>query len=215
MNKNLATPKQVAFLTYMGVRDVANLSKEEASQRIDTLLHIDDLGEWERLRARQGDWITDRFILYPDIYASEFQKYLNEELPTLLHTYVRGRVTGAAERLTKPKIREVVHELMRDDRDWWRQAKRRELFFERLRQVYPACCEGREPTKPARPPNTTPRPATSVLEGSDCLEPINSARPLNTTTQLATPVSERSGCLVMLVIPILLFAAYGLIRMLA
>jgi hypothetical protein len=171
----------------MGVRNAASLTKEEASQRIDTLFQIDDLDERERMRARQGDWITDRFILHPDLYGPEFQRYLDEELPELLHAYVRGRVAGAAERLTKPKIREVVHALTRDDREWWRQPTRRELFFERLRQMYPACCEGREPAR--------------------------SPRPRKATARATVPASQGSGCLVLVVTPILVFVAYALIRM--
>jgi hypothetical protein len=146
------------------------------------------LDEWERMRARQGDWITDRFIIYPDLYAPEFQLYLDEELPELLHTYVRGRVAGAAERLTKSRIREVVHALTRDNPDWWRQPNRRELFFDRLREMYPACCEGREPSR-------SPRPRKA---------------PADTT---ALPAWQSSGCLLLVIAPILALVSYALIRM--
>jgi len=182
-----ATPKQVAYLTYMGVRDAASFTKEEASQRIETLFDIEDLEKWETMRARQGDWVTDRFIIYPDLYAPEFQLYLDEELPELLHTYVRSRVAGATERLTKSRIHEVVHALTRDNPEWWRQPDRRELFFDRLREMYPACCQGREPSRPARP-----------------------KAPAQTT---APPASQGSGCVLFVIAPILALVSYALLRL--
>jgi hypothetical protein len=136
------SPKQVAYLSYMGVQDAATLTRREASERIDKLMDTPSQEEWSWLFERQGEWITDRFILYPDLYASEFQRYLEEQLPNSLHAYVRGRVTGASETLTKAKIRKVIHAITVADREWWRLPQRKELFFDRLSQMFPACCEG-------------------------------------------------------------------------
>ncbi|MEI8315568.1 MAG: hypothetical protein WCG79_08980 [Verrucomicrobiota bacterium] len=181
-----ATPKQIAFLTYMGVRGADRMTKQQASDTIQNLDQTDDLDQWERIGERRADWITDRFILHPDLYASEFQRYLYDELPELLHTYVRGQVTGSSERLTKPKIREVVQALTSEDCAWWQNPKRKAIFFERLRQTHPGCCDGRAPDK------TTKRQT-----------------PQQPAAQLAT--AKGSGCLVLLALPFVAFIIYYLL----
>ncbi|SKB00480.1 hypothetical protein SAMN02745166_03150 [Prosthecobacter debontii] len=137
-----ASPKQVAYLSYMGISEAATMTRREASVRIDTLMDSASQEEWNWLYERQGEWLTDRFILYPDLYTSEFQRYLDDQLPDALHTYVRGRVTGAAETLTKAKIRKVIHAITAEDREWWRSPQRKEVFFDRLSRMFPGCCEG-------------------------------------------------------------------------
>lgn len=136
------SPKQVAYLSYMGVQDAATLTRKEASERIDKLMDTPSQEDRNWLFERKGEWMTDRFILYPDLYASEFQRYLDDQLPDSLHTYVRGKVTGAPETLTKTKIRKVIHAITADNREWWRLPQRQELFFDRLSQMFPGCCQG-------------------------------------------------------------------------
>lgn len=142
MSELPATPKQIAYLSYMGVSEADALTRKEASDRIDTLMDTPSQEHWNWLFERQGAWMTDRFILHHDLYASEFQRYLDEQLPDSLHAYVRGRVTGAPETLTKSKIKKVIHAITADDREWWRSTQKNEVFFERLAQMYPGCCEG-------------------------------------------------------------------------
>lgn len=181
-----ATPKQIAYLSYMGVRNAAALSKDEASDKIERMFEVGD-AEYERLEPRRGQWMTDRFILYPELYASEFKQFLDAQLPELLHTYVRGRVVGAPEKLTKAKIRDVVQAITAEDQDWWKGSNWKELFFDRLAQTYPGCCQGRQP-----------------------------ARSKKTTVQaLSSNASKGSGCLVLIAVPILLVVVYALRRLLA
>lgn len=146
-----ASPKQIAYLSFMGVSEAATLSRSQASVRIDTLMDTTTQEQWSWLYERKEAWITERFILYPSLYASEFQRFLNEQLPHSLHEYVRGRVTGATETLTKAKIRKVVHAITADDRDWWRSPDRKEMFFARLTQMFPGCCEGVPRVRVPRP----------------------------------------------------------------
>lgn len=141
-----ATPKQVAYLTYIGVSNADQLSKLEACELIDAnplLSEANSPTERDRLRAYQNKWHTERLILYPDAYAIELKEFLRDELPKSLHNYVRKRVVGAAENLTKAKIRHVVDNLTGEDARWWHQPDHQAVFFERLRQMYPGCCDDR------------------------------------------------------------------------
>src|SRR6266496_2814577 len=128
MNMSPATPKQVAYLSYMGVRGAARMSKEDASEAIQNTFNTDDLNAYERLRERQSDWITDRFMLYPDLYASEIQHMLDEELTEMFHAYVRSRVVGASEKLTKTKIKQVIRALTRENAQWWQAKNKKDVF---------------------------------------------------------------------------------------
>jgi putative phage-type endonuclease len=135
-----ATPKQVAYLKFMGVFNADQLSKMEASEMIETNSFFDrakSLNELERLRSNQARWHKERLILYPNLYADE----LKESLAKSLHTYVRSQIVGAAERLTTSKIMRVVSALNAENAHWSLQPNHQAVFFERLKQVYPGCCE--------------------------------------------------------------------------
>lgn len=143
-----ATPKQVAYLTYMGVKNAQDLTKQEAHDLIESNCFFGEpnsLAEFERQRAYQANWQTKRLILYPDLYVFELKDYLHNTLPEELHTYVRGQIVGASERLAKSKIRDVVNALTRDDARWWHQTQYETVFLERLKQTYPKCCDGHSP----------------------------------------------------------------------
>ena len=187
MSNDTATPKQTAYLTYMGVRNAGRLTKEQASEAIDTLLDTDDLDRWGRLHERQAEWRRDRFILHADLYSHEFQSFLDSELPELLHGYVRNRVVGSSERLTKPKIREIIHGVTAEDREWWRLPHYKELFYERLHATHPGCCDGHSPEKTA-------------------------TRPKRTVTTSAQPGSRGSGCLILLGFPFFIFLIHELFQ---
>jgi hypothetical protein len=144
-----ATPKQVAYLKYMGVSNTDQLSKKEAADLIDAnpFLHeVKSMAEFDRLRSHQDNWHEQRLILYPDLYADELKYHLTNHLPDLLHTYVRGQVVGASERLTKSKIRDIVNALTGENARWWHESDYQAVFWERLKQKYPKCCDGHPPT---------------------------------------------------------------------
>jgi hypothetical protein len=143
-----ATPKQVAYLTYMGVANAEQLTKKGAADLIESNPFYDganSLSAFDRIRSRQDRWHEERLKLYPDLYNFELKEFLHEHLPNSLHSYVRQRIVGASEKLTKRKIQEIVAALTREDARWWHQSDYQTFFFERLRQTYPGCCDGRAP----------------------------------------------------------------------
>lgn len=147
-NHQSASPKQVAYLTYMGVANAAQLTKKQASDMIDSNPFLDganSLSAFDRISSRQNRWHEERLKLYPDLYAFELKDYLRDDLPRSLHAYVRRQMVGASDNLTKPMIRQVVDELTGEDPRWWHQSNYQAVFFERLRQIFPRCCDGRLP----------------------------------------------------------------------
>ncbi|MBI4662900.1 MAG: hypothetical protein HY735_29160 [Verrucomicrobia bacterium] len=169
MNASSATPKQVAYLSYMGIQAAQLMSKEEASEAIDKLFNTEDFDLCERLRERQSDWITDRFILYPDLYASEIQRMLEDELPQMLHAYVRSRVVGASEKLTKAKIKQVIAALTQENAQWWQAKNKKDVFFVRLTSTFPSCVDGRSPEKKPVPRKPIESAVIGPAKGSGCL----------------------------------------------
>jgi len=146
-----ATPKQIAYLSYMGVSNAQELSFESASAAISGLFDSSDPSLYGQLYERQSDWITERFVLHPDLYANEIQRMLDEELPEVFHAYVRGRMVGASEKLTKIKIKKVISSLLVEDVQWWQSRDKKEIFYQRLTELYPACVDGCMPEKRSTP----------------------------------------------------------------
>jgi len=102
-----ATPKQIAYLSYTGVADPDRISKDEVAIVLNKLFDTPDLKLWRQLRQKQEDWATDRFILYPDLYARDIEYMLHEELPRAFHAFVRSRMVGASETSFRPEMRSV------------------------------------------------------------------------------------------------------------
>jgi hypothetical protein len=147
-NHQSASPKQVAYLTYMGVDNAARLTKKEAYDLIESNRFLDgaeSLAAIERIQVKQSRWHEERLKLYPELYASDLKYFLSVDLPNSLHGYVRRRMVGASETLSKAKIRRVVEILTGENSRWWHNSNRPEIFFDRLRQIYPGCCDGRTP----------------------------------------------------------------------
>jgi hypothetical protein len=140
------TPKQLAFLTYMGVSNAYTLSKKEASDLIDSgnfLPEAASMAQWELQAKRKAAWDTERLLLHPGLYAAELDYYLNNRLPESLHRCVRGLYVGSSERLTKAKILRVIRTLTTENMGWWHDRGHEDVFIERLKQMYPGCCDGR------------------------------------------------------------------------
>ncbi|OYW74177.1 MAG: hypothetical protein B7Z37_18965 [Verrucomicrobia bacterium 12-59-8] len=153
------TPKQIAYLTYMGVGNAVSMDRQQAFDCIDKLFEVEDQNLWSWLYERQMNWLTDRFLLYPSIYRSELNNFLKNEFAQTLHDYVWSRVTGASEQLTKAKIRQVINDLTRENTEWWSTKDKKEIFFLRLAATFPACCDGKAPSKAPRqasPPRLIP-----------------------------------------------------------
>jgi hypothetical protein len=122
----------------MGVTGGDGMSKDEASGVLDRLFDSPDMKLWRQLRQRQEDWITDRFILYPDLYARDIEYMLHEELPRAFHAFVRSRMVAASETLTKAKIRQVIDALSQENNQWWQAKNKRDVFFTKLARCFQA-----------------------------------------------------------------------------
>jgi hypothetical protein len=143
-----ASPKQAAYLKYMGVSNADQLSKSEAAELIETNPFLDGakgLAELERILSHQKKWHRQRLILYPDLYDWELRDFLRDDLPRSLHAFVRNQMVGASERLTKSKIRHVVNTLTDENARWWHESDYQTVFLERLKHAYPKCCDGHAP----------------------------------------------------------------------
>jgi hypothetical protein len=178
-----ATPKQVAYLKFMGYPASPSMGKDKASDTIENLYEIlssDALRD--SYHDRQSQWRRDRFILHRDLYDdADLQQFLDLELSELLHDHVRRRVTGASERLTKSKIRGVISSLTTLNRDWWRDSNYQQIFFECLKKMHPACCDGRSPTKTVKLKKTNEPNHTASQERRSGSVKSNSSTPTPVT----------------------------------
>ena len=141
-----ATLKQIAYLNFLGDRGAAWMTKTQASGAIQ---RAHESEEPDVIRRRM-DWYRERFILHPDLYATELPNFLNSELAEALHAYVRERITRSSGRLTKAKIKSVVQRMAKDNSTWWRQSNYKAAFLESLGEAYPECCDGTASATPAR-----------------------------------------------------------------
>jgi hypothetical protein len=144
--QGMATPKQVAYLSFMGVHNATSLSKREAADLIESnsfLPEVDTMAAFLRQQSLKSSWTFQRLVLYPELYSSELADFLDKDLPDELHAYARGQIVGSSERLTKSKIKEVMGVLLKEDSTWWHSSYRKAIFHDRLKIMYPGCCDGR------------------------------------------------------------------------
>lgn len=145
-----ATPRQVAYLNYMGVQNADHLTKQQTYDLIQSgsvLGESKNVTDSEKLQARQDYWHKQRLIQHPDLYPRELNEFFEKELPESLHAYVRNRVVGSSDLLTKPIIQDVIFKLNEENPEWWRKAGYQSIFFDRLKQIYPRCCDGHAPKR--------------------------------------------------------------------
>jgi hypothetical protein len=145
MSSEPATPKQIAYLTFMGVRHAERLSREKASETIQNLDNVSDIDEYERIRQMQREWGRTKFIRFPELYTYEFRHFIIQELPESLHHYVRSCIVGASKRLTRKTVRQVIYVLGREEADWWKRDDFKDRFMARLQAMHPGCCDGKAP----------------------------------------------------------------------
>lgn len=147
--QGIATPKQVAYLSFMGVHNATSLTKREAAEMINSnsfLPEVDTMAAILRQQSHQSSWTFQRLVLHPELYSSELADFLEKNLPDELHAYIRGQIVGSSERLTKSKIREVIDVLLKENPAWWHSSYRKAIFHDRLKLMYPGCCDGRSTT---------------------------------------------------------------------
>jgi len=81
--------------------------------------------------------------LWPDLYIPEVIQYLLT-LEDEFRGYVRRRVVGASERLTREKMSAVFSQLMAVDPIWWDWRRRDDpqaIFFAQLSLSFPGCVD--------------------------------------------------------------------------
>lgn len=127
-----ASPKKLAYLSYMGATLCAPLSEAEADNAIARLESVSDYEQWRQLVEKKNEWHTDRFLLHPQLFAAEFETYYHSELPEILSNYVRSQEPGAAGLLTPSNIRATMESLSRANPSWWRSPRRQRLFLAEL-----------------------------------------------------------------------------------
>ena len=198
MTEEPATPRQVAYLRFMGYPASPSMGGDKASH---TIAHLYELLGSDELRDnfsdRQSQWRRDRFILHKDLYGDyELQQFLGEELGEILHDHVRKRIVGASQRLTKSKIREVINSLTAINREWWREANYQQTFFECLKRLHPGCCDGRTPDRKPTPS----APSQSIVFANPVLQKKRVSESGNRTSM------SLSTIVILIIVAILVFA---------
>lgn len=127
-----ASPKKLAYLSYMGATLRGSLSDSEADNAIARLESVSDYEQWRQLVEKKNEWHTDRFLLHPQLFAAEFEAYYHSELPEILSNYVRSQEPDAAGLLTPSNIRVTMESLSSTNPSWWRSPRRQRLFLTEL-----------------------------------------------------------------------------------
>lgn len=109
------------------------------------------------------------------------------EITDSLHNYVRSRVVGCSEKLTRERIVDVIESLCLKDQNWIDKPSRNDLFWDELKRRFPACCDGHPPS----PASDSPSAGSAVCPDGPLLE---SAGP-----GVVQP-SKSSGCVLILLI---------------
>jgi hypothetical protein len=156
--RNLTTTKTALLFDYMGV-DSSNLTNE-------SLKKIKEEGHLYDYLARQvgmerGDPDSpfhmkidkfnryDKLKLYPEIYKSEIQDHIKDNLKPKITSYVRKQFKGSTQNITMEKIEDSLWHLLREYPTFWHDDDNfKKIFLERFARDYPLCCDG-SPVKKA------------------------------------------------------------------
>jgi hypothetical protein len=145
------TPKQIAFLNFLGYEDASTYTKEQAHDLISQLVESDD----PEIELRCQRWINARFALHPKLYSHE-QEMMNDTFNEPFRRFVRECITGASARLSREKISDVIESLHGENPIWWRTRDRNLVMFERLKVLHPQCCDGAAPKPRTYVPRSKP-----------------------------------------------------------
>jgi hypothetical protein len=150
--RNVTTTKTALLFDYMGV-DSSNLTDE-------SLKKIKEEGDLYDYLARQagmerGDPDSpfhmkvdkfnryDKLKLHPEIYKSEIQAHLRDELKPKMTAYVRKQFKGSTQNITMDKIEDSLWHLLRESPTFWHDDDNfKKIFLERFAKDYPLCCDG-------------------------------------------------------------------------
>lgn len=161
--QSLRTKKYAAFHAYLGIKNAETLTDQE-------LERIEDYGaiSWAREKSGLSDtefekrdsawWEGERFILHPVLYAGDIKRFLKDELPEQMATYVRGQFTGSSGRITKAKVIDAVASLNENNPEWWHSKQRKQVFLRRFSEMFPDCIDGRPKERKESPSADAPLP---------------------------------------------------------
>ena len=152
-----ATPKQVAYLEFMGVLTARALTKSEAGKKIEAIGEACSSDPFGRMDQRRGEWRTEKFRLHLDLYRADLLPFvmLSEDS---FRNHVRARVVGASGKLTKAKVEGVVRALLEGEPLWWDAPDANERFFQGLAAMFPECVDGTAPARAERQVELQPLP---------------------------------------------------------
>jgi DNA polymerase III subunit epsilon len=68
--------------------------------------------------------------------------YYYKKLPIILSQFVRQRVVGSSEKLSKDKIYKVMQSLYEQEPKWHESNDYRDRFYDALKFHFPSCCDG-------------------------------------------------------------------------
>lgn len=133
----MASPQQVAYLSWLGILNADSYTAKEASDKIQKI------GGNITPREDGKSWTTERFILYPDLFRDEFRKYLSSKVQRACLAHYDGTVFDSTIYPDADKCAEVFNCLAQVNVNWWAGADFREAFYATLKSLYPACCDGK------------------------------------------------------------------------
>jgi hypothetical protein len=121
-----ATPKQVAFLRYLGHRSPEKLSKTKASEAISR----------KRDNKKGEAWIFDRLHLHPELFPDEAPQ-LGWRRAEYFKTWIMRNGPKGRAKATEKRCGEVIDALSVTDPEWWKKTDRCEVFTAAFMQAFP------------------------------------------------------------------------------
>ena len=133
----MASPQQVAYLSWLGILNAESYTAVEASDKIQKI------GGNITPREDGKSWSTERFILYPDLFKDEFRKHLSTKVQRACLAHYDSTVFDSTKYPDAEVCAEVFNCLAQANVNWWVEADFREAFYATLKSLYPECCDGK------------------------------------------------------------------------
>lgn len=126
------SPRQIAYLRYLGHPDPESLSTEEHILR----------AFWERdASGRNDDWFVDRLHLHPELYRRDVL-IIDEILADYFKRWMTDNCPRPRARITLNRCQIIFKGLTTSDPDWWKQSNRRDRFRSAFMAIFPPKAKG-------------------------------------------------------------------------
>lgn len=127
------------YLGYMGV----SVKEETPFEELECMVSLCrgenvDSGYMTENALKNRRWEHDKYVQNYGLFEDEFLEQYTDEL----RKYVRSRVKGCSDKLTKDKIENVLKALGRIKPKWWTRNEYKIVFWDELKAMYPGCCDG-------------------------------------------------------------------------